>query len=90
MSIHTIERLVAALEPYAKKDPEAKAALKEAKRMLRDSVPFFWWVEDVKEVAPKLTKAQCREVLEAAHDNHDATIGVNWDVLAYHAEGVGA
>lgn len=30
--------------------------------------------------------AKARRVLKAAEDNHDATIGINWDTLQYHLD----
>lgn len=44
-----------------------------------------WHIDDVKEVRPELTDDQCREVLRTAKRRHDATIGINWDVLTIWA-----
>jgi hypothetical protein len=51
-----------------------------------DTIEISWHIDDVKEVRPALTKAQARKVLEQAKRRHDATIGINWDVLACHAD----
>lgn len=40
-----------------------------------------WHMEDVKQQRPDLTDAQCQEVLEAIEHRHDASIGINWDVI---------
>lgn len=45
-------------------------------------IAIKWSVEDVLEVAPKLTDLECRKVLYLAKHNHDATVGINWDVLS--------
>ena len=50
------------------------------------SISIVWHVEDVLHVRPDLTELQALEVLEAAKHNHDATIGINWDVLTVTAE----
>lgn len=51
-----------------------------------DAIAIKWSIEDVQEVRPDLTEAQCREVLAAVFDRHDATIGVTWDVLTIVAD----
>lgn len=53
-----------------------------------DEINISWHIDDVKEVAPDLTKAECRKVLQLADHEHDATIGVNWDVLSFWADEV--
>lgn len=50
------------------------------------AISIVWHVEDVLHVRPDLTKEQAAVVLESLHDNHDATIGINWDVIECHAE----
>ena len=52
----------------------------------RREIAVIWAIEDVQEVRPDLTEDQCWEVLEAAKGDHDATIGINWDVLTCHAQ----
>jgi predicted nucleic-acid-binding protein len=51
-----------------------------------EQISLVWHVDDVLEVAPKLTREEAMEVLETVRDNHDANIGVNWDILAANAE----
>lgn len=48
---------------------------------LPDSIAITWHIDDVKEVDSSLTDEQCRKVLQIVKDNHDATIGVNWDTI---------
>jgi len=53
-----------------------------------DHISILWNVEDVKTQATirglKLTKAECREVLEECLNSHDATLGLSWDILDHH------
>lgn len=44
-------------------------------------VSIKWNVEDVLEVRPDLTEEQAFAVLRSVESNHDANIGINWDVL---------
>jgi len=53
-----------------------------------DWLASFWSIEDVKEIAPDLSDDECRDVLERVESNHDAEIGIKWDVLRFHAEHV--
>lgn len=46
-----------------------------------DSISVIWHIEDVQSVRPALTAAEAYEVLTLAEQNHDANIGINWDVL---------
>ena len=45
-----------------------------------------WDIYDVHSIREDLTAEQCAEVLEAVGDNHDAEVGVNWDVISWYAE----
>jgi hypothetical protein len=53
---------------------------------IANTIEISWHIDDVKEVRPDLTDAQAREVLDHARDHHDAAIGINWDVLTFHAD----
>ncbi|MDY0341049.1 MAG: hypothetical protein RBS17_07535 [Coriobacteriia bacterium] len=46
-----------------------------------DTIVIAWNVEDVLSIAPDLTVEDARDVLAMALDNHDANIGITWDVL---------
>ena len=52
----------------------------------REQIAAIWCVEDVLEIRPDLTKEQAMDVLRKAEKHHDATIGINWDVLHCHAD----
>lgn len=49
-------------------------------------IAIVWSVEDVQEVRPDLNADQAWEVLQQVRHGHDATIGINWDVLSCHAQ----
>ncbi|MFL5285239.1 MAG: hypothetical protein ACJ8AW_30750, partial [Rhodopila sp.] len=49
-------------------------------------IAVTWCIEDVKEVRPDLTDEQAWQVLQQAKQEHDAGIGINWDVLKCHAQ----
>lgn len=55
---------------------------------LPDEIKISWHIDDVKSIAEDLTDQECREVLNLAKHNHDATIGINWDVLEVWADEV--
>jgi hypothetical protein len=52
----------------------------------RRQIAIIWSVEDVREVRPDLDDDQCWEVLQRAGNQHDALIGLDWDMLEVHAE----
>jgi hypothetical protein len=49
-------------------------------------IAIGWAIEDVQSVRPDLNDDQARQVLQAVERNHDATIGINWDVIGCHAD----
>lgn len=51
-----------------------------------DEIAIIWSAEDVLSIREHLTPEQALEVLEQAEHQHDATIGINWDVLHHHAD----
>lgn len=51
-----------------------------------DTIEISWHIDDIKEVRPDLTDAQAHEVLDHTKDQHDASIGITWDVLTIHAD----
>jgi hypothetical protein len=52
----------------------------------RRQIAAIWSMQDVQEVRPDLTEEQCWQVLQHVRHDHDATIGINWDVLSCHAD----
>lgn len=65
------------------------AGVPEFKEESLDEISISWSIDDVKSVdqnrqddsTTPLTDDECREVLRLAKDNHDANVGINWDVL---------
>lgn len=51
-----------------------------------DTITVSWHVDDVHEIAPDLNLEQQRHVLAIVKSKHDATIGINWDVLGVIAD----
>lgn len=52
----------------------------------KTTIALSWSIEDVLGCRDDLTTDQALEVLIFAESKHDATIGVNWEVLEIHAE----
>jgi hypothetical protein len=53
-------------------------------QMLEGGIDIFykiWHTDDVLSLNPNLSREFARLVLQMAMDNHDANIGINWDVL---------
>ena len=51
-----------------------------------DEIAIIWSVEDVMQECYWLTREQALDVLRRIDQNHDATIGINWEVIYYNAE----
>ena len=49
-------------------------------------IAIVWCIEDVLSLRPELTSEQAWAVLKLCRDEHDAGLGINWDVLACCAE----
>jgi hypothetical protein len=62
--------------------------IKQESEDCNDIVAKIWHVDDVFSINPKLNREQARLVLKMAIDNHDANIGINWDVLKEYASQV--
>ena len=46
-----------------------------------DEIFISWTTEDFRELRPELTDEQCRKVLRKVKDDHDANLGISWDVI---------
>lgn len=53
-----------------------------------DEITITWHTDDVLSVRPDLTKEQARLVLYELDHNHDANIGISWEVIDIIAEGM--
>lgn len=53
---------------------------------MENQITITWHISDVKEVAKDievtLTNDEAREILHSLKRNHDACVGINWDVIA--------
>lgn len=48
---------------------------------LPNEINIIWCVEDIKNIDDTLTQNQCREILDMLKRTHDASIGINWEVI---------
>ena len=48
---------------------------------LSDEISINWHFTDIQEVDDSLTNDEARQVLQLIKKNHDATIGINWDII---------
>ena len=55
---------------------------------MNDQITITWHIDDVLTVDDTLTKSQAKQVLYLLKHNHDANIGINWDVILETIEGV--
>jgi hypothetical protein len=46
-----------------------------------DEIAIKWHIDDIKSRDNSLTDDECRNVLVSLKSDHDATIGINWDVI---------
>lgn len=48
-------------------------------------IAIVWGVEDIvdraKDLGKRISKNKAHEILEEIHHHHDATLGINWDVI---------
>ena len=52
-----------------------------------DKISIIWGIDDVHNVADQeLSDDEAREVLDRAERYHDASIGINWDVLDVYVD----
>ena len=50
-----------------------------------DSITITWHIDDLEDIAPRLSRRQRQAVLACVKKDHDASIGINYDVLNYWA-----
>ena len=53
---------------------------------LPDEISISWHIDDVKSLDESLSDDDCRVILQRAEHDHDATIGINWEVLQYYID----
>lgn len=59
----------------------ADTAWKMINRLNPDEIVVKWNIDDIKSRDNSLTDDECRNVLVSLKSDHDATIGINWDVI---------
>ena len=52
----------------------------------KTTIASMWGIEDVQSLRESLTDGQALEVLGAVKHNHDASIGINWEVIEWHID----
>jgi len=45
------------------------------------TISITWGISDVQVIAPNLTNEQAMDVLQSVKANHDANVGITWDVI---------
>lgn len=54
------------------------------------TITIKWSTNDVlsraEDMGVEITSEQADEILQNVFDNHDASIGVNWEVIEFHIE----
>jgi len=49
-------------------------------------IAIIWDLDDVLSIREDLTDEQAMQVLQEAKKNHDANVGISWDMLDYWAD----
>lgn len=50
------------------------------------SIAIRWYISDVQDTRPDLSKKKCIDVLDYLDRNHDANQGINWEVIKIVAD----
>ena len=51
-----------------------------------EEIAIIWCIEDVQSVRPDLTDQQASNVLKTLKENHDADVGINWEIIEIEAD----
>lgn len=76
--------LIQEIEKLINNFPKTKVV--EQKQSNEHCIAIHWYVDDVISVDKTLTQQQAANVLAYAKRHHDATIGINWEVLEAHID----
>lgn len=62
--------------------------MRKSNEYLPNHVEIYWHTDDIKSRDDKdlLSERDCREILDSIKRTHDASIGVNWEVIDSHIE----
>jgi len=56
------------------------------KDKITEEIAIIWGIEDVQSVRPNLSDEQASQVLQRLKKNHDANLGINWEVIEIVAD----
>lgn len=78
-----IEDILKASYDYAKDvgDTELMEAIDSQLTEMGDTITITWHIEDVYTIDNELDSNQAKAVLNIAQENHDANIGITWEVI---------
>lgn len=51
-----------------------------------EQIAIYWHIEDVQSIRPDLTNHQAGKVLNHLKANHDASVGIYWEVIEIVAD----
>lgn len=90
VTAHALDYFLGHADLTAPERHNAELAANYVMALIRgDMIAEYWTVEDVKSLqedeysteAERINDEEARQVLQSTDINHDATIGINWDVL---------
>ena len=97
MAMLTADAVVSSVPSGTSRNSVVNELAERIKSMLQedcwiDKIALTWTIDDVRcaihEDGRKITKDQARNVLDRVLHKHDASIGVNWDVLRVWANSI--
>ena len=53
---------------------------------MKTQISISWSIEDIRSLGFNCTDEQGSKVLSDVERHHDASIGINWDTIRFHAE----
>ncbi len=77
VEINSIDQLKSACERGSLDKEQCDSVIE----YIRTHAFSVWGIEDVQSQRESLTEEQCIEVLESLGNNHDANVGINWEVI---------
>lgn len=67
-------------------NPATASETNDAIVLRRREIAIVWNIEDVLSLYENLSDEQAWQILRSVERDHDPSIGINWDVIACHAE----
>jgi len=53
---------------------------------MKKTINISWSIDDIRSLGYRCTEKQGSLVLDDIEKYHDASIGINWDVIEFHAD----